>query len=200
MIGLLVFIGIPLLFALMSMQSPFFQNWRFLLVLSFSVYLALWTTAAHAAVRPFLTGEFSPYASVICIGGTAALWYLILFKVAANLSSHCGEGYRLPGRKSLFVPAAGALSGLVMSGLIGYLLCISPLHARIADDGSFSEKAVTRLQYLTVLVDRLTFQKVSASTRRSRLMARVKPLPAPAAAGPRAAEKKDGTTPAGTAK
>ena len=184
----------------MSMQSPFFQNWRFLLVLGFSVYLSLWTTAAHAAVRPFLTGEFSPYASVICIGGTAAICYLILYKIAANLSSHCGEGYRLPGRKSLFVPAAGALSGLIMSGLIGYLLCISPLHAKIADDASFSEKAVSRLQCLTVIVDRLTFQKVSASARRSRLMARVRALPAPQAAGPRAAEKKDEKTPPGTAK
>ncbi|MBQ7207347.1 MAG: hypothetical protein IJS01_06065 [Lentisphaeria bacterium] len=199
MTGLLIFIGIPLLFGVMSMQSPFFQNWRFLLVLSFSVYLSLWTTIAHETVRPFLTGEFSPYASAICIGGTAMICYLILFKIAANLSSHCGEGYHLPGRKSLFVPAAGVLSGLVMSGMIGYLLCISPLHAGIANDASFSEKAVNRLQCLTVIVDRLTFQKVSASTRRSRLMARVRALPASGTAA-QPAEKKDAPTSPGTAK
>lgn len=195
MTGLLIFVGIPLLFALMSMQSPFFQNWRFLLALVFSVYLSLWTTIAHETVRPFLTGEFSPYAHVICIGGTAVICYLVLFKIAANLSSHAGEGYHLPGRKSMFVPAAGILSGLVMSGMIGYLICISPLHTHIASDASFSEKAVSRLQYLTVIVDRLTFQKVPASTRRSRLMARVKPL-----TPPRPAEKMSGKATPGPGK
>ena len=194
MTGLVVFIGIPLLFALMSMQSPFFQNWRFLLALAFSVYISLWTTAAHGAIRPFLTGEFAPYAPVISIGGTAVMCYLVLFKIAANLSNHAGEGYHLPGRRSLFVPAAGVLSGLVMSGMVGYLICISPLHASVANDASFSEKAVTRLQYLTVIIDKATFQKVSASDRRRRLMSRVKTLPAPKETKAPQTEKKDEKT------
>ena len=59
MTGLLVFMGIPLLFALMALQSPFFQNWRFFAVLSLSVYFSLWTSSLHQAILPLLLPAFT---------------------------------------------------------------------------------------------------------------------------------------------
>ncbi len=191
MTGLIVFIGIPLLFALMALSSPFFQNWRFLAVLSFSVYLSLWTSSLHKAVQPLLTGEFAPWAPTISIGGAAFLCCVILLRVASELSPHGEGGYHLPTKRNLLIPVLGFLSGCVMSGLVGYLLCISPLHPAVAQDPAFAEKAVDRVQTLTCVIDRLTFQRVPASDRRSRLTERVKALPpaAPAAEKSHSGEK-----------
>ena len=182
MTGLIVFIGIPLLFALMALSSPFFQNWRFLAVLSFSVYLSLWTSSLHKAVQPLLTGEFAPWSPAIAIGGAAFLCCVVLLKIASELSPHGEGGYHLPTKRNLLIPVLGLLSGYVMSGLVGYLLCISPLHPNVAESPAFAEKAVDRVQTLTCVIDRLTFQRVPASARRSRLMSRIKPLPSAAPA------------------
>ncbi|MBQ9503189.1 MAG: hypothetical protein IJU70_13625 [Lentisphaeria bacterium] len=180
MTGLLVFMGIPLLFALMALQSPFFQNWRFFVALSASVYFALWTGSLHRAVLPLLTGEFSPWAPVIAIGGAAFLCCSVLLKIASDLSSHGGGGYHLPGKKNLLVPVTGFLSGYVVSGLAAYLLCISPLHETVARDKAFADRAVDRVLVFTRVIDRMTFQRIPASSRRSCLMARIK-TPPPAA-------------------
>ena len=193
MTGLLVFMGIPLLFALMALQSPFFQNWRFFAVLSISVYFSLWTSSLHQVILPLLTGEFAPWATAVTIGGTAFLCCSILLKIASDLSSHGGGGYHLPDKKNLLVPVMGALSGYVASALTGYLLCISPLHGTVAKDNAFAERAVDRILTVTRVIDRLTFQRVSASARRSRLMSRIKALP-PAAPAPEKSSAAEKTT------
>ena len=193
MTGLLVFMGIPLLFALMALQSPFFQNWRFLAVLSISVYFSLWTSSLHRAILPLLTGEFSPWAAAVTIGGTAFLCCSVLLKIASDFSSHGGGGYHLPGKKNLLVPVMGFLSGYVASALVGYLLCICPLHGTVARDNAFAERAVDRMQMLTRVIDRLTFQRVSASSRRTRLMSRIRALP-PAAPAPQKSSVDEKTT------
>jgi len=180
MTGLIVFIGIPLLFALMALSSPFFQNWRFFAVLSVSVYFSLWTSYLHQTVRPLLTGEFAPWAPAVSIGGAAFLCCAVLLRIATELSPHGEGGYHLPGGKNLLVPVLGFLSGYVVSGLVGYLLCISPLHPAVAKDSAFAEKAVDRVQTLTRVIDHLTFQRIPASARRSRLMSRIRPLPSAA--------------------
>ena len=174
MIEILIFWGIPLLFMMMSMQSPFFQNWRFFLVLSLAGYLALWCFPLCSDLfKAFLPKEINSYAKGIAFTGPLIGFFIALYQTACNLSGHSGGGYHLPKGKNLLIPILGLLSGFVASGLAGYAICLTPLHASAASDAVFQERAVSRVCTLTVFIDKISLQKYSAAARRKALLSRV---------------------------
>lgn len=177
MIEIALFYGIPLIVLGLAAQSNFFHNWRFFLSLSFGGYIALWAyPLAYDFLKPYLPPELVPWGRMITQAAVLLLAFMMIFQVCVSCSTHGGGGYHLPRRGNFSCLVLGLLTGLLVSTLLTYLICLSPLHGMIAQTESFSQKAVFRVTVLTGIVDKLSFQGKSISGRKKLLTERVYPL------------------------
>lgn len=176
MLEYFLYIAFPVLMALFYLQKRFFHSWRFLLVSSLAIYLGLWTFPAfYELTKPLFPREMEVYSKLCVQSGIIVLFFLSIFQISAIISTHSGGGYHLPrGRAFRNLPTCG-LIGLLYSGLIGYLLCLSPLHCKLATTDSFAAKAVRRMQVFTVIIDRLSLQSATMAQRKQELEKRIYP-------------------------
>lgn len=171
-----IFIALPVLITLFFLQQRFFHSWRLLLVSALAIYLGLWTSPGiYELIKAVFPREMAVYSKLVTHIGCIVIFFLIFFQIASMLSSHSGGGYHLPrGRSFCNLPVCGLL-GLLYSGLIAYLICLSPLHCKLAKSDSFAQKAVRRMQVFSVTVDCLSLQRTTIARRRSSLEKRIYP-------------------------
>jgi hypothetical protein len=171
-----LYIAFPVLMSLFYLQKRFFHSWRFLLVSSLAIYLGLWTFPSfYELTKPLFPREMEVYSKLCVQSGIIVIFFLIFFQISAMISTHSGGGYHLPrGRAFRNLPTCG-LIGLLYSGLIGYLICLSPLHCKLAKTDSFAAKAVRRMQVFTVIIDRFSLQSATMAQRRQGLEKRIYP-------------------------
>ena len=190
MIELALLYGIPLVFLGLSTQAYFFHSWRFLLSLSLGGYLALWSyPLVSGSFKDFFSGAIQPWRAVILQGSLILILFIVFFQVAGSLSSHSGNGYHLPGQKSIATWIIRLLSSFVFAALVCYLICLSPLHFRVTQSKMFSEKTVRNVLLLTNTIDKLSLQGRSSVERKKQLMSRLHPLEDPVKKAQEAAAK-----------
>ena len=171
-----IYIALPVLITLFYLQKRFFHSWRFLLISTLAIYLGLWTSPfIYELIKAVFPRELAVYSKLCTLSVLIIIFFLIFYQISAMISSHSGGGYHLPrGRSFRNLPVCG-LIGLLYSGLIGYLICISPLHCKLATSDSFAEKAVRRMQVFTVIIDRLSLQSATMAQRKQGLEKRIYP-------------------------
>jgi hypothetical protein len=190
MIETIVFMILPVLIALFAWQSRFFHNWCFLLNSSLAVYISFWTyPLISGLIKEFYPKELQFWSVLITLAGTMFFCLVIFYKITHSMASHGGGGYHLPKSRTLLTLIPCALTGLLYSGVIGYLICVSPLYWKFVKTESFSQKAVRRMQIFTGIMDRLSLQDFSFSQRKQVLEKRVFPPEDPAVVAARKAEK-----------
>ena len=190
MIETIIFTALPVLIALFALQSRFFHNWCFLLNSSLAVYISFWTyPLISKLVKAFYPKELQNWSVIITLAAVMFACLVILYKITNSISSHGGGGYHLPKSRSLLTLIPCALTGLLYSGVIGYLICVSPLYWKINKTESFSKKAVRRMQIFTVIIDKLSLQNLSSSQRKQALEKRIFPAEDPAVVAARKAEQ-----------
>ena len=178
MFNLILFWGVPLLFALLAKQSKFFHVWRFLFSLAIGIYLALWTFPALKNLADnMLSRNLLSFAASGTLLVSGLVFTVIFFHAAVTLSSHGGGGYHLPELLNKFgSPLAGFFCGMILSGFTAYVIAVSPLHKSVAENKYFADGAVGRMYTLTRVVDGFSFQSVPSGTRMARLNQRIVPL------------------------
>ena len=190
MIEAIIFLALPVLIALFALQSRFFHNWCFLLNSSLAVYISFWTyPLISKLVKAFYPKELQNWSVLITLAGTIFFCLVIFYKVTSSMSSHGGGGYHLPKSRTLLTFIPCALTGLLYSGVIGYLICVSPLYWKLSKQESFSKKAVRRMQIFTVIIDRFSLQNYSSAQRKQSLEKIIFPLEDPAVVAARKAEQ-----------
>lgn len=174
MIEFAVKYGIPLLVLLLAAQSSFFQSWRFFVALVFAVYPGLWGyPLVYDFSKAFIPKEFAELSAVAATLIPALVYFFTVFQFSGKLTTHGGGGYHLPQNRNPLTWLVNGLSGLVLSGFAGYLLCLSPLHGKITSDMEFAGTCVSRLNILTGFVDAFSLQGVHPSSRREMLLKRI---------------------------
>ncbi len=190
MIETIIFLVLPVLIALFALQSRFFHNWCFLLNSSLAVYISFWTyPLISKLVKAFYPKELQVWSVMITLEAVTLVCLLALSKITSSMSSHGGGGYHLPKSRTLLTFIPCALTGLLYSGVIGYLICVSPLYWKLSKQESFSKKAVRRMQIFTVIMDSFSLQNYSSSQRKQSLEKIIFPLEDPAVVAARKAEQ-----------
>ena len=190
MIEMIVYMILPVLIALLALQSRFFHNWCFLLNSSVAAYISFWCYPLISGLtKAFFPKELQNWSVVITLAGTMFFCFVLLYKMTGAISSHGGGGYHLPKSRTLWTLIPCALTGLLYSGVIGYFICVSPLYWKFSKTESFAQKAVRRMQVFTVIIDRFSLQGTSAAQRRQVLEKRVFPFEDPAVTAARKAEQ-----------
>lgn len=170
MMELLVMWGIPVLFLLLSGQSPLFQNWRFLIALAFGFYLALGLSPLTLDMgKAWLPKELAAYSVAATLALSALIFAFALHRIMAGLSSHGNGGYHLPKQRNLLIQTFGFLSGYVFSALVGLVICTSPLSTRLGAGKEFSGRVVGRTCIVTGVIDGFSLQLSSTFKRKKRL-------------------------------
>ena len=190
MMELLVMWGIPVLFLLLSGQSPLFQNWRFLIALAFGFYLALGLSPLTLDMgKAWFPKELAVYSVAATLALSALIFAFALHRIMAGLSSHGNGGYHLPKQRNLLIQTFGFLSGYVFSALVGLVICTTPLSSRLGAGEEFSGRVVGRCCVVTGVIDGFSLQLSSTFKRKKRLNTLIgsisKKLEKPAPAAPK---------------
>ena len=168
---LLVMWGTPVLFLLLAGQSPLFQNWRFLIALSFGFYLALGCSPfALDMGRAWFPKELAAYSTAGTLLVSTVFFAFVLHHIMAGVTTHGNGGYHLPKQKNLLIQAFGFFSGYVFSALVGLVICTCPMNSRLGVNEAFACRAVSRSCVVTGVIDTFSLQISSTVKRKKRLM------------------------------
>lgn len=181
---LLIFWGIPLLFAAIGYQRMFYRMFLLFCCTFLAAYFGLWNEGWVSALFGFLPAGIGSAVAIAVGAGVsgAVLFYLFMALNPRNLF------YAFPPAvERIGGILCGLLSGQIWISFLGFVLCLTPLAAKLPgglDAASIRARSADEMMTLTRSVNFVTLQSGRNAACRERLdglLAAADPKPEPAA-------------------
>lgn len=169
---LLLFWGIPVIFAVLGFQRMLYRSFSKFVCFAFAVYLGMWSEKLISPIFGFLPAGAESIQPVIAIYVVAIIVFVVLMMVYSSLNPK-GNHYVFPQWADR---AGGALFGLLTGSILisffGVASCLTPLKTELPlglSAESVQKRSVSNIMTLTGGINLFTLQSGRNKACRERL-------------------------------
>lgn len=169
---LLLFWGVPVVFAVLGFQRLLYRSFSKFICVSFAAYLGLWTEKLIAPVFGFLPAAVSPFQSALTVCVTGAVVFIALFMIYSSLNPK-GNHYVFPQWVDRIGGALfGLFTGSILISFIGAVVCLTPIRTALPlglSAESVQNRSTSNLMAITRTVNFFSLQSGRNKACRERL-------------------------------